>query len=430
MKKSSFYLLLVIATATSVNLWLQAKNGSPLMVSDLLRLLSQIFAVVGLVWMSVSLLLSAKVGFLEKAMGGLDKIYGLHKDLGSLAVVLILAHPLLLAYQSLPDIAASKIYFVPSGNLAYSLGIVGIYLILLSLVFLVFIRLPYNLWKWSHRLLGAGFLLGGIHSLIIPSDVYNFLPLKLWVGAFILVGAASFVYMLLYYPLFGRKHRYTVELIVRKLDVFDFYLKPQGSPLNFKPGQFAYLIFKNKNSGKEAHPFSISSSPSERLLRVSVKAVGDFTLALADVKQGDLVLLYGPHGGFGESFYNSSSRKLVWVGAGIGITPFLGMLRHELATGGSHEISLYYCCNNWDEAVFDPEIEKLATQHPSLNYCLWLSQDRGRLTLKDISGDLPDPNDTVFQVCGPPKMMQALTSQIVSLGVPQNKIVSENFALL
>ena len=78
----------------------------------------------------------------------------------------------------------------------------------------------------------------------------------------------------------------------------EIVLRPLGKPFAYVPGQFAMLHLESKD-GWHRHPFTLASSPAEPFVRVTVKALGDYTTHLQDaVRPGMPAVLSGPHGGF------------------------------------------------------------------------------------------------------------------------------------
>lgn len=115
-------------------------------------------------------------------------------------------------------------------------------------------------------------------------------------------------------------------------------------PFPFVAGQ-AVLLRVPALSRHQWHPFTIASAPADPMLRLYVKAAGDWTGALLDLWRstaaaaaaaagsgGDggggaggslIVQLQGPYGA--PSQYATAYDRLVLVGAGIGATPFVSV---------------------------------------------------------------------------------------------------------
>ncbi len=428
MKKTTLpYLCVFLICFITFNLWVLSKESLTTALNQPLPLISQITALLGTVLLSSTLVLTTRLKFLESVFGGLDRVYLAHRILGSLAFVYLIIHPFTLAVQAFPSTNVSLLYLLPGSDLAYNLGIIGLYLMLISFIFMVFIKLPHHLWKFSHRALGISFLLGGVHALLIPSDISAFLPLRLWIGTFLTIGLASLIYTVFFYKIFGPKYLYRVAKIDRVLDVVNIYLEPSGTKtIHFDPGQFVYVKFRNPQVGPETHPFSISSAPQDPFLRLSVKIVGDYTLKIPNLRPGDKAVIFGPHGEFKATA--APDQNVVWVAGGIGITPFLSMLRAEARVKSLNSITFFYCHKEDEGSVFAEEIKYLRQYIPHLRLVDWCSGEKPRLSAQTISQYAPPPLYRAVFLCGPPAMMESLVKQFTKLGVTEENLIFENFS--
>src|SRR5215475_4141865 len=135
-------------------------------------------------------------------------------------------------------------------------------------------------------------------------------------------------------------------------------MRPVDRRMMYEPGTFVFLrVPEIKGQQKQLHPFSISSSPVERELRVSIRTIGDFTRRLPSLDAATELDVYGPSVGF-TSHRFAHFRRIVCIGAGIGITPFLGMLAFELSNHDFRRIWLYYVVRDDQDAVYDSEIRE------------------------------------------------------------------------
>jgi len=429
MKKALGYLTLVFSCLVTFNLWILAKgSGASFLGTNYLTSLAQIFSLIGFVLMSESLFLSTKFSFLEDIFGGMDRNYSVHKVLGTISFVLLVNHPILLALSNSAT-KLSKIYFLPVGVLSYNLGVFALYIMISSLALMVYIKLPYHIWKLSHQLMGVGFVLGSLHILLIGSDISSYPLLKDWILLFMVVGVFSFLYSVFFYTFFGPKHIYEVETIERDLDIVNIYLKALTKRLKFSAGQFIYISVRDRSSvGKEMHPFTISSAPEDDLLRISAKMLGDYTLKTPGLLPGDEVYVYGPYGRFGQNFVNK--KRLFWIAGGIGVTPFLSMLRHIRQVSDMREVTFYYCVRDSRYIPFKSEIEMLAQVLPNLKVVFWSSFGGSRLTASDILSSAPATPDIAVELCGPVPMMRDLKNQLIKKGVSENAIATEEFGFI
>jgi predicted ferric reductase len=234
--------------------------------------------------------------------------------------------------------------------------------------------------------------------------------------------------------------------------------------MDFKPSQFVYLVVHKEGITPEPHPYSIACGYNlDYLIKLGIRKSGDHTRTLDRLETGDDVTLYGPYGHFSDRFL-SGKGDCVFIGGGIGITPFLGMwhvalhseerldtrevperLRHlhpELVeTWKSPLVYLFYTCRTEDDAVFDHDIKhEVTTSHfhgfrafeeRGHHYELYLTSTQGRITAhyvnRRVKGGLRDKN--IF-LCGPSPMVESLINQFKSLRVKDRQIIVEDFNLV
>ncbi|PIY68984.1 hypothetical protein COY90_03050 [Candidatus Roizmanbacteria bacterium CG_4_10_14_0_8_um_filter_39_9] len=421
--------LIVFLTCITLALWVLSKNTLSDISQTPLRSISQAFSLVGLLYMMISLILSTRIRFFEDMMGGLDKVYEAHHIIGSISFVLIMHHPLLLAIQAIPHASQVVLYLFPSSLYAYNLGVVALYIMIFSFLFMVVFKLPYHLWKRTHQMLGFAGILGGAHALNITSDIAVYMPLRYWMMGWIGVGAASFIYMLIFYYRLGSIYKYKVTRIERVLDIVNVYAQPITRKINFKPGQFAYVSFSNKGLGSEQHPFSFSSGPEDPELRFSIKMLGDYTVSIPQIKKGDFMYMKGPYGRFGEVYVNGT-KPLVWIVGGIGVTPFLSMLRFQQNLLNERQIEMFYCFTTREGGVFTDEINQLTMKKKSIHVHEWCSTEKGQFSISQIETILHQYPDYDVQICGPGPMMDSLQMQLEVRGVSDDRIIFEKFQLI
>jgi predicted ferric reductase len=178
---------------------------------------------------------------------------------------------------------------------------------------------------------------------------------------------------------------------------------------------------------KELHPFSISSSSVQRDLRLSIRTIGDFTRRLPALKADTLVDVYGPFGGF-TSYRFAPFRRLVCIGAGIGITPFLGMLAFELSNRDFRRIWLYYVVRDEQDAVYDSEIRESYLEAESyIDYALWPTATRGRITAAQVAAEIAPLEGYAVMLCGQVRFISDLARQFRAPGLPRERIITEEF---
>lgn len=414
--------------------------------------------------------LSARFRAVEGLFGGLDKVYQIHKRLGKVLCAVVVLHPFFLAAHRLPDVASFLAYFAPKLSVSdsYALGKDIGTAVLFALFALVGISMRlfmrYDVWKRLHEYLGPVFILAAVHVYLVQADVARYAPLRVAFWAMTLTAAASWAYTRFFYAHFGPRHEYEVELIERVGEIRTITFKPLGKPMNFRASQFVYLVVRKPPITPEPHPYSIASgySPDGRF-KLGIKAVGDHTVSLAHLEPGDRTSVYGPYGRFSEPFF-SLGRDCVFIGGGIGITPFIGMwhvalhseermrssemdrmlrLRHpEISSDWkAPKVALFYLCKNRAEASFDDDILAEIASSPfgglenarqaGYEYILYESQTHGRFNMDQIEKIIGDEfASRLFFLCGPTPMMEAIGTQLLARGVLPRDIFVEDFNLV
>ncbi|WDY59183.1 pyridoxamine 5'-phosphate oxidase family protein [Pseudomonas sp. PSKL.D1] len=220
-------------------------------------------------------------------------------------------------------------------------------------------------------------------------------------------------------------------------DIRSFYLEAHV-PVSFVPGQ--HIPVRIPQDGKTAlvRTYSLSSAPSDGFLRISVKAQGPASHYLhGQIGVGDLIDVRMPTGSF--TLKGESLRPIVLVGAGVGITPLIAMLREHLASGQQRRIHLFHGARSLADLPFRQELaalqQKAGTQ---LRVHRSLSQPEpdavqgrdfeyiGRLDIAQIKAALA-LDDYDFYVCGPASFTQDLYEGLRSVNVPDARIHAEAF---
>jgi len=136
--------------------------------------------------------------------------------------------------------------------------------------------LPYARWLWLHQVNGFLFLFFFIHILFVPGSITDFEPLSTWIVMLGTAGSLSFLYRILFFKRFGPRYPYAVEEIkTTSHDSYDLILLPTKRRMNYDPGTFAFIrLPEHPTLPPELHPFTISSTPVNRELRFSIRAVG------------------------------------------------------------------------------------------------------------------------------------------------------------
>jgi len=424
-------LFLFIIPAITILLWSLSYPLSYRFSNTVSTLISlgQITGLTGVSLFSLTMLLNTRLPVLENIFGGLNKVFPVHHWSGRITFLLLLCHPLLLAGQNLSQSFKDfLLFFIPGNILAVNYGIFALLLLFILMLFTMYIKLAYHGWKFLHRFMGVPYALAAIHVLTISSDVARNQPLKIYIICLLTIGFGAYLYRTVLGRYLVKRYPYKLsEIKWHSPSLVNLTFTPVKNQLKFTPGQFVFVHFTNSKIGKEQHPFSITSSPQDSRLSVAVKVLGDYTEALKLIKKGDLALIEGPYGKFGQS--DDMQRDQIWIAGGIGITPFISITK-SLSGNTNRKTHLYYVVKNHDDAIFSDDLQKIENKLPNFTFTLWYSRIKGRLdaaTVNKLSGNLVDKE---ILISGPVGMIKSMRQQFIDLGISPKQIYSEEFQLV
>ena len=375
-----------------------------------------------IVLMSFSLFLSTRPKWAEPYFGGLDKMYMTHRRTSTSAFLLMFVHLLTV------PISIMNLHL---GNYLAIIAFLGIVAIVLPTLAP---RIPflgkltggsYEGWKKLHRYIGLFFILGYVHSITVDAPTTK-IAIN-WNQIFVFLGIGSYLYTEVLGRFFKKYVPYTVEAVNHpNSSTTEVVLRAKKEPIKHAhAGQFLFVKFEGEKGLAESHPFTISSAPSDDVLRLTIKASGDFTRHLfANLKVGTSATVEGAYGLFN---YKTGGEKQIWVAGGIGVTPFLSFLR-DLKDDLHHHVDFYYAVRHKEETVFVDEIEGIVKKYPRLKPFIRFSSVHGSLTVEEIAqnagGDIRGHH---VYMCGPLPMVQAFEKKFIEAGVPAENIHFEEF---
>lgn len=376
--------------------------------------------------MALCMVLAMRLRVIEWLIGGLDRVYAVHKWLGVFAIATMVLHenfhPKFKAFLTRTEL----------GHFAKEVGEFMYYPLLVLVAVSFFKRLPwvpfeipYALWRFSHRFLGLIFAAICVHVLVIDTPLVVGHPLKtLWVAC-ALVGLGAFAYVELLLPRL-RRHAYQVVKIIPHPQVSELLLSPIGKPMRWRAGQFAFLACERMGL-RESHPFTLASSPQESgQVRLMIKALGDWTCTLGTaLHEGDAVTLSGPYGRFD---FRGGAKTQLWVAGGIGITPFLAWAHSLDARAHDIRIHLIHIVRTEEEALHREHFARVAAEFPHFTYTLYVSGRQGHFGGEACRTHTPFPmTDAALYFCGPAALRQHLLRELAALGSSPRSVHYELF---
>ncbi len=418
------YILILLFVPTAIWLSIPTFQGNLSTTQNVIVKIGEISGILGITLFSINLILTTRLNILEKLFNGLNNVYKKHSLFGQVGVILLLIHPLLLLPRYATNFKDATTFLTITSNSAKNYGIIALWLFLFLIILTLYLRPKYNIWKLTHKLLGFVLFIGALHVYLIPSQVLNNIFLKSYILTLASIGILSFLYKTIFGRYTIKRSAYIIKHINRlNNEIIEILMSPITNKIEYKAGQFIFLSFKEPDIGSESHPFSISSSPSDEYLKVTIKPLGDFTYKLAKrLTSGTKVDIEGPFGTFN---YKQKKQNQIWIAGGIGITPFIGMAKDIVENNEQYNIDLYYATRNENETTY---LEFLNSLKPKINLITFYSDHNGRLTSKKISElDNNFANKDIL-ICAPPSMINALRKQFIAIGVKKSNLYSEDFS--
>jgi ferredoxin-NADP reductase len=214
--------------------------------------------------------------------------------------------------------------------------------------------------------------------------------------------------------------------------------KPSG--FTFKPGQSVDLTLvdpPHTDARGNTRALSIVSAPYEDELVFATRLRDSaFKRTLWALKPGAHVRLEGPFGSFG--LHSDRARTAVLIAGGIGITPYISMVRQALRDGAMRQLVLLYSSRQPREAAYLTELQALEARHPASFRLIPTMSERvspgewkGRQGLVDrelVAAVMAEHAHPVFYVVGPPAMVGAMKELLAGFGVGDDDIRSEDFS--
>ena len=388
----------------------------------------------------VMLILAARVPAIDNLFGH-DRAIELHKTLGKPVLYLMLAHMagLVVDYATrdgLNVVAESLAMIQTNTDMLMAWLAIGV-LIAIVVTSLVAVkkRLPHRVWHLIHLASYAAMVLGIFHQFSWSGMFAEGTVARNYWLALYVIAVGSIVVFRVAFPLArSLRHQLVVDRVeVEGPGVVSIYMSGRDlDRIGFVAGNFAHWRFLAPRLWQEAHPFSISSVPTQNSVRITVRALGDSTTILQNVRIGTKVWFEGPYGVFTGD--DRTTNRVALIGSGIGLAP-IRALAEEFAVGPGELVVVGRASTEAELFLMD-EITDIVIEKKGTVYELtgsrgirtpWLPHRESELgaTITDI---IPNPADWDFYVCGPDMWMDAMEDDLRKAGVPAMRIHAEKFA--
>ena len=354
----------------------------------------------------------------------------IHNFLGKYGLMLILAHPILVAL----GYGASILYaFVPNISSDFeiyvSLGKIALFILILIWISSIKLRskLRYKPWKYLHFLSYFIIPLVLIHIPFTGSNFAISLPAQIYFWLLF----SGYLLFVIYraYSWFGfDKCKYEIITNEKILDrVYEIKLRPLSNrtAIDIESGQYIYI---SKLKVTESHPFSVASINNDRTISIIYKTYGNFTKKLTNQISGQKIYVSGPYGDFlGEI---NDSEQNVFIAGGIGITPFIGSIlknpKNKYLIYANHDIGSAVYHDQLSSALGDKLFDLISVDEQGRRL---LGRSEQSEKLKQIVRDNFNPSDKKinYYLCGPKPQVKSFITTLKNAGVISGRIHSETF---
>ncbi|MDT3670361.1 MAG: ferric reductase-like transmembrane domain-containing protein [Aromatoleum sp.] len=381
--------------------------------------------VLGIGLMSLAMALATRPTALERALGGMDRIFHLHKWAGILAAVFAALHWLIEMSDDLLESVFGEAGQVPEAHFGAllenlrdageELGEFAIYFVLGMVILSLWKRFPYKFWRHLHRAMPVLYLLLAFHAAVLAPPEYWNKAVGWLMAALLAAGTAASILALTGRIGRDRRARGVVASVSSPApDITEVTCRLDAGWNGHRAGQFAFVGFDRFEG---AHPFTIASADrGDQTVTFQIKALGDYTRRLATrIAVGQPVTVEGPYGRFLLERHNRNARQ-IWIAGGIGITPFLSWLDAlHAAPDSAPQVELHYSTRNASRDPFVERLQRLCGRLPMVQLHIHDASLGATLTSEQLAASQPKGGRTEVWFCGPRQFGDQLAAGLASI---------------
>ncbi len=224
--------------------------------------------------------------------------------------------------------------------------------------------------------------------------------------------------------------------------------KPEG--FEYEPGQTIDLTLidpKEMDAEGPVRTFSLVSAPHEPELMFATRMRDSaFKRALKNAPPGMELAWDGPYGSF--ILHRNPAKPAVFLAGGIGITPFMSMVKHTTHHKSPHQIYLYHSNHTPEDSPFLTDLTEFAKQNPQFHYIPTMTDldseanspsvsrsrpgggwagERGFVDKSMIARHVSDLTTPIYYMAGPAGFVAAMRKMLVETNVDEDNIRFEEF---
>ncbi len=225
---------------------------------------------------------------------------------------------------------------------------------------------------------------------------------------------------------------YTVHTVNRHATYTLLELAPiNGNSLPHEAGQYVAIRALHGAASTPVRAFSIVSEPSAANLQLAFRRSGALTERLSSLYIGDEIEVQGP---FGSFVLPDDTDPIVMIAGGIGITPFISMLRHMVTTGDTaRAVILIHSNRSLSTTPFYDELLDLQKKLPNLQTIIYTENGEDTSHQGTVNQSVVSLINTYaptadYYICGPDSLTNLSVALLNDQGIGDERIFTESFA--
>ncbi|MHB8333455.1 MAG: ferredoxin reductase family protein [Acidimicrobiales bacterium] len=388
-------------------------------------------AFVGTYLLIVMLVLIARVPGLERAVGQ-DRLVRWHRRLGPWPVSLIALHVVTitvgyaeLGHNSVLAQVSTFVLHYPD-LLASAVGFGLLVMAAVSSHRLARRAMRYETWWVVHLYTYLAIALAFTHQVRVGVPFLTHVAARnAWIALWVATALVVVAYRVVAPLARNWRHQFRViEVVEEAPGVHSLTIKGHElERLAVAGGQFFQWRFLTPGLWWHSHPYSLSAMPRPPFLRVTVKAIGDQSRALAHVRPGTRVFAEGPYGTFTHHALNT--RRAVLIGAGVGVTPLRALLE-DLPNDVA--VSVIVRASRPEDLVHRDEIAALVEARHGQFHELIGPRHQVRFDARQLRRLVPDIAQRDVYICGPDGFADLAHDAATRAGAAPDHVHVEAFA--
>jgi len=216
-------------------------------------------------------------------------------------------------------------------------------------------------------------------------------------------------------------------------DIWTFWFTTEKR-IRYEAGQYIDVTMPHSPTDNRGtvRTLTISSAPQDPITGITVRFMRDgsgssYKDALQLLEPGDILFATDPIGDF--VLPKDDRIPLVFIAAGLGITPIRSMAHYMTISGQKRPVQLVYAVQSPSDLLFEDILANAPIDYIPLvsNPTPEWQGAKGRLSGEVILNLTGDPTNKLFFLSGPQGLIMQIYDQLLRVGIPRRSIVLDYF---